>query len=121
MQIYNYRLSRMRRLIENAFGIMAATFRVYGTKFLVQPDKVEKIVLATTVLHNFLRCHHQPTNFTTDTDTELGSWRDVEQHGMGDLPHIARRGTEDAKSIRDEFRKYFNNEGAVGWQENMIL
>ncbi|XP_041372439.1 protein ALP1-like [Gigantopelta aegis] len=45
--IFNYRLSRARRVVDNVFGIMANRFRVYFTKIALEPSKVTKIVLAT--------------------------------------------------------------------------
>ena len=39
--------------LENVFGIMAATWRIYGSKIALQPEKVEKFTLATCVLHNY--------------------------------------------------------------------
>jgi len=50
---FNFRLSRARKLVENAFGILAARFRVFRRPMLVTPIKAEMIVKAATVLHNF--------------------------------------------------------------------
>lgn len=54
-RIYNYRLSRAWRVVENAFGIFANRLRVFRTTINLHPDKVVKITLASCVIHNFLR------------------------------------------------------------------
>lgn len=54
-RVFNYRLSRMRRISENGFGIIANMWRVFRAPILLQPEKVIKITLATLILHNFLR------------------------------------------------------------------
>ncbi|XP_072177059.1 uncharacterized protein [Diadema setosum] len=53
-RIYNYRCSRARRVIENAFGILAARFRCLLTTMPQQPKTVESIVLVCCCLHNLL-------------------------------------------------------------------
>ena len=37
-KIFSYRLSRARRVVENAFSLMQARFRVFGTPMLQRPD-----------------------------------------------------------------------------------
>ena len=53
-QIFNYRLSRARRVIENAFGILASRFRVFHKPIIAQVHKVIAITKAAVALHNFL-------------------------------------------------------------------
>ena len=53
-QIYNYRLSRARRVVENAFGIAASRFRILRGEIIAKPVKVERITMAVVALHNFL-------------------------------------------------------------------
>nr|XP_033501871.1 protein ANTAGONIST OF LIKE HETEROCHROMATIN PROTEIN 1-like isoform X2 [Epinephelus lanceolatus] len=54
-RLFNYRLSRARRVVENAFGILASHFRVFRTTISLDPDKVMNIIFACLCLHNFLR------------------------------------------------------------------
>lgn len=59
-KIYNYRLSRARRVSENSFGILTKRFRIYQRRLQIIPEHMDKVVLATCCLHNFLRsdtCH----------------------------------------------------------------
>lgn len=54
-KVINYRLSRGRQTVECAFGILVARFRVYKRPFECKLDTIDKIVLATIALHNYLR------------------------------------------------------------------
>ena len=53
--IFNYRLSRARRIVENVFGIVASRFRVLLNKILVSSEKATTVTMACCHLHNFLR------------------------------------------------------------------
>ncbi|XP_066947135.1 uncharacterized protein [Macrobrachium rosenbergii] len=65
---FSYRLSRARRTVENAFGILANRFRIFLSPINLSPSKVEMAVLACTALQNFLRRDHV-TQYTPE-----GSW-----------------------------------------------
>ncbi len=125
-KIFSYRLSRAHRVVENAFGIMASKFCIFQKAINLHPQKVEKIVLACTVLHNFLRREHQ--SFYTPTgsiDSENvadgtitpGSWHEGRQ--LLSLERVQRHPTDEAKDIRNKFMEYFNEEGSVPWQQRM--
>ncbi|XP_054709131.1 uncharacterized protein LOC129218835 [Uloborus diversus] len=72
--IFNYRLSRARRVSENAFGIMASRFRIFQTKMLTTPSNAVQIVMAACALHNFLRARctnlYTPPSSIDREDTE---------------------------------------------------
>ena len=53
-RIYNYRLSRARRVAENAFGIMCSRFRIFGKPIELSADKAKIITIAACCLHNLL-------------------------------------------------------------------
>ena len=126
-RIFNYRLSRARRISENAFGILSNRFRVYESPIALHPDKVENIVLATCALHNFLRTkssarviYTPPGSLDHECDHEVvdGDWRDQPAPaGVVNLAQqVGNRVASGTKAIQEEFTEYFNNEGDVPWQ-----
>ena len=131
-RIFNYRLCRARRIVENVFGILASKFRVFLKPIGLHPDKVESVTLTCIYLHNFLRrnvesrnAYSPPGTFDTeDVDNATitaGSWRAESNAGEGfiDLQNIPRRSTVDTQNIRREFRDYFvSAEGRIPWQDN---
>lgn len=131
-RIYNYRLSRARRVIENVFGIMSSKFRVLLKPIALNPDKVEAVVLTCIYLHNFLRRdslsrrnytpHGTFDSYDDDGNLILGSWRrEWDDHqSLINLQNIPRRINENVHEIRNEFRDYFvSPEGAVPWQDDV--
>ena len=53
-RVFNYRLSRARRVIENTFGIVASRFRVLRRPIIASVGKVFLITKAIVALHKFL-------------------------------------------------------------------
>lgn len=86
-RIFNYRLSRARRIIENVFGIMSAIFRVLRSRILLDAQKTTKITKAVSVLHNFLMKRNKrlyAPNGTFDNEQDdgtiaAGSWRSEDE------------------------------------------
>ena len=131
-RIYNYRLSRAHRIVENTFGIFANRFRVFMSPIKLHPAKVEAIVLACCSLHNFLSIHSasvyspQGSMDTKDTGTHIvspGDWRQQQQpQGLILLARQSgNRHANAAKEVRKYLCTYFNSDhGSLPWQDNMI-
>lgn len=129
-RVFNYRLSRARRVVENGFGILANRWRVFLTTIMLNPDKVQKMALACVCLHNYLRKVRSDT-YTPPAlaDSEDGDHRHVEGtwriDGLGAmLPLQPGRGGNSsmaAKAFRDKLKSYFvTPAGQVPWQDNYI-
>ena len=103
LAIFNYRLSRARRIIENTFGILAARlfflpfyclfihhfinyfrWRIFRRPIIGHPDRVVTYTKAAIALHNYLRVTESstycPPGFVDGEDgagnVVHGSWRD---------------------------------------------
>lgn len=127
-RIFNYRLSRARRVVENAFGILAARFRIFRQRISVKIDNVDKIVLACCALHNYLRTKSKSYITKTCVDAEnihnstfrIGDWRE-ETTGLVSLSQISEKErNNEGNNIRNKFTTYFNGQGRVSFQEDML-
>lgn len=114
-KVFNYRLSRARRTIENAFGILTMRWGCLRTEFLCSPEKVKVIVGACCALHNYLmkRSHvyAPPSQFDRfDDDGVLieGEWRQFHDQ-LEPLTVVRGRPISQAVSIRERLKNFFFN------------
>ena len=125
-RVFNYRLSRARRVVENAFGITANRFRCLLTTMPQQPDTVTTVVLSCCVLHNLLRLRQPnadlPVNKGNPDSHELvpGIWTD--NFELPDMSGNYRGYTNVQANIQRQcLVEYLNSEaGSVPWQLDMI-
>lgn len=127
-RVFNYRLSRARRVVENSFGILANRFRVFHTTINLNPDKVTNIILAACCLHNIM-CEKNKHTYTSVGDVEnahnhrftAGAWRsDAQLIGLSP-PSSGRNSTMVAKKQRELLTAYFSSEiGSVSWQNDIL-
>ena len=129
---FNYRYSRTRRIMENVFGICASGFCVLRRPIIASPKKVVLITKAIVALHNFLisitedNYNYCPTNFVDQDGPNSmvsGEWKRDSDDITG-LVNIKRAGSfnnhsRNACQIRNEFKEYFCNQGAIDWQWDM--
>lgn len=113
--IYNYRHSRARRIVENAFGIMAETFRVFHTPIAMSVDAIDNLIISSCIIHNLL-IDHRVLNTNRENVPEMP------EENLHPLNNIVEHEFEENLrniEIRNSFKQYFNNEGAVQWQNRM--
>ena len=130
--IFNYRLSRARRIIENTFGINAARFRIFCRPILSCLETVENITKACVALHNHLMANKkfEETNsyclngFIDQDVQRYGEWQEIVKDDSWLIPlsrTCSNNYSGDAKVVRDMFCNYFNSpEGGVPWQLDMV-
>lgn len=110
-RVFNYRLSRARLTVENAFGILAAQWRIYRRVIGVSPTNAKACVKATCVLHNFLRRTTGTVRYplTPAADGEASALQNISRVGSNNAGREAMR-------VRETLADYFCAEGAVPWQ-----
>lgn len=110
-RVFNYRLSRARLVVEDAFGIWSAQWRMFRRELEILPEVVENCVKATCVLHNFMRA---------SADRLIPARRGAAAAHEEPLPGVGRMGANfaarGATNTREAFMAYFSAEGAVAWQ-----
>jgi hypothetical protein len=123
-RIFNYRLSRARRVVENAFGILAHRFRCMLTTMQQKPKTVEGIVLACCIMHNLL-ISRNPADDGDREDPEThamvdGEWRSDNVLAAMEA-QVGNTSTKAGKAQRDYMAEYYNGSiGSVPWQEDKI-
>lgn len=113
-RIFNYRLSRGRKSVECAFGMLTSKFRIFERPICCDDKCAESVVKAACVLHNFIKyregkfsekkdfplCNSPAVNFTDNQHTQRGTRR------------LSR-----AAKLRDNLAKYFlHPDGAIPTQ-----
>ena len=99
-------------MVECAFGIMVSQWRIYHRVTELNVENAEKVVRATTVLHNLLRWHQESSEEPgEETPNCLRNVRRVGSNFAG----------EEARAVRATFVEYFDSPtGAVSWQDTCV-
>ena len=120
-KIFNYRLSRARRVSENAFGVMANRFRVLLTAMYLKPDTATDVVECCCILHNFLR-RRLGKNYIRPRVEADGTERIDETCPLQPLnPARGRKPSLKGKNVQNTLADYFMGPGQVSWQRKSAL
>ena len=118
--VFNYRLSRVRRVSENTFGVMSNRFRCLLGNMQLDQDVATDVVLACCVLHNFL---HQRCGKGYIPDTlamNAPKAPTVACNLVPIYPALGRRTPNVAKQTQETLADYFMGLGTVSWQHKMF-
>lgn len=124
-RIFNYRLSRARRIIENAFGIMVARWQILKRTIVADPKHIDEFVKAIVCLHNYCQVNSNskycPQGFADQGDEDNGNWR-AEARSLNSVGRVSSNlSARETYAIRDKLAEYFvSAEGSVPWQVDKI-
>ncbi|XP_044133457.1 protein ANTAGONIST OF LIKE HETEROCHROMATIN PROTEIN 1-like [Bufo gargarizans] len=108
-RIFNYRLTRARRMVECTFGILVSKWRVFAKPIQLKIETVDEVVKCGVVLHNFIR--------TKEPAIE----RIIEDSEMCSIETFGPRGTVAVSAMRDSFAAYFSSDaGRLQWQDQNV-
>lgn len=118
-RIFNYRLSRTRRVIKNTFGIMGTKWQILNSCISCPLKNAEQIVKALVCLHNFMmtcgRTEYCPSELVNTErnsgEVQTGAWRDSFQiifHRLGRVG--ANRSSRIVYGMRKYLMQYFVSE-----------
>ena len=109
-RIFNYRLTRARRMVECTFGILANKWRIFHRPIDVNPEFCDNIIKACCVLHNFVR---QRDGVSFD-DT-------LYECPLENINPSRVRPASSAVSVREYFTEYFTSaEDSIPWQYDRL-
>lgn len=99
-ELFNKKLSRARKTVECAFGIMTMKWRVLCKAIETNPDTADMIIKAVCILHNTVidKENRMPDVEETTTETLLSDVR---------VSRRNNRATEEASSVRNTYKEYF--------------
>lgn len=116
-RVFNYRLARARRVVENTFGIMASRFRLFLTSLHMAEYKWNYIIFACCILHNFLR--RQSSTYLAPVGPEAVLF-ETEQTLPGLEAAFQGLPPQSAREVRDKYVEYFMGRGAIPSQPNVF-
>ncbi len=91
--------------MENAFGILAARFRIFHTKIYADAELVDDLIHMCIILHNLTK---PGDGLRAAADGQGEQDQMVEVCGFRDLPHPrCPRTMREAYDVKDHFMKYF--------------
>lgn len=107
-RIFNYRISRARRVVENVFGITSAKFRVLRTTQEFDAKIVSIITCSVCALHNFLMDESRETYMEQfDLDLIANNEANDDNQNNGNNDNNNENVNFDKTQRTNEYKEYF--------------
>ena len=122
--LFNYRVSRYRRVTENAFCILSCRFRLFLARACLSPDTAVDLILAAVTLHNMLRTgiHTHPQKSLMKkliskprSDASSNMFMSLKSGRQNN------RSSKNAEEMQDGLAEYFYGPWAVSWQWGLLV
>lgn len=111
-RIFNYRLSRGRKSIECAFGMLVSKFEIFQRPMLCQEDTAILVIKSACVLHNFIKLKEGRFSIPQIVKDNNPTLRNPT------VPPV----NQSAYQLRDYLKSYFlKPENALAWQGNYTV
>ncbi|KAK5639055.1 hypothetical protein RI129_011547 [Pyrocoelia pectoralis] len=111
-RVFNYRLSRARRVIENSFGILTAKWRIYRKPLNTSMTTAIAIVQGTICLHNLIIMNEKIPRTNANLNNE-----DTDNMLLHSVTNVGSNTySRNSGGLRDSFKDYFVGKGSVPWQ-----
>uniref|UniRef100_A0A3B3T7P1 DDE Tnp4 domain-containing protein n=1 Tax=Paramormyrops kingsleyae TaxID=1676925 RepID=A0A3B3T7P1_9TELE len=101
-RIFNYRLSRARMVVENAFGILSSRWRIFHRKINLLPEHMDTLVMAACILLNFLIAPSENQRMLDEAEQLRKHMAPVRNMG-------GNRARREASNVREIFCTFFNS------------
>lgn len=101
---FNKRLCKARRVVENAFGILAQKWRIFYRPIELSVENIILIVNTACILHNFLRTEKSDDRYFEELEPPEPCL-----NAFQDLSRDPRRAVTLSFETREKFVNYFNN------------
>lgn len=113
---FNYRLSRARRVSENAFGISTSLFTIFTKPFDVRCDETRNnLIFSTCLLHNLIRDENEEFFLSHQTNNTQNT-QQTQSDATDELDNSDALLLNSAIQIRNTFVQYFSTVGTVNWR-----
>lgn len=112
-ETFNYRLSRGRRVVECAFGILTSKWRLLLKEIEARPENADIIVKCVCLLHNIIIDKERLSQIT-----RRQMYKNINNHTLHSPKpsRVNNRASTRACEIREGFKNYFCGVGSIAYR-----